>query len=203
MQPPQVTDLINKLIETPNDSVAQVLGEIDVWKWARSDLNAWIKVLNKFDAILEDVIRDYDVDKLQIKPFSPSAKNSVSEILRFERLLLENSTNRKMYNSYDVSPLFPFYLGICLLKYRETLEDQQSFIHRGPRCTHTGTEAVAPPITAVFCPAICLAGSQHIDATLTGSRQTLATSQRIWCRPCRFGKGLRYLRGGRPSSGSS
>lgn len=78
-----------------------------MWTWARSDLNAWIKVLNKFDAILEDIIRDYEVDKLQTKSFPLPLKKTLLEILRFERLLLENSTNRKMYNSYDVrSPLF-------------------------------------------------------------------------------------------------
>ena len=30
-------------------------------------------------------------------------KKTRCEILRFERLLLENSTNRKTFNSYDVS----------------------------------------------------------------------------------------------------
>lgn len=76
--------------------------EIDAWKWQRSDLNAWIKVLNKFDTILEDVIREYDIDKLQVREFATDTKKIVSEILKFERLLLENSTNRKMFNSYDV-----------------------------------------------------------------------------------------------------
>ena len=80
-----------------------MLCRIESWKWPRSYLNAWVKVLNKFDAILEDVIRDYDVDKLQVNVFTPSTKRTVCEILRFERLLLENSTNRKTFSSYDVS----------------------------------------------------------------------------------------------------
>jgi E3 ubiquitin-protein ligase HUWE1 len=92
-------------LNTPNDDLPQVLGKIDSWKWPRSDLNAWIKVLNKFDAILEEVIRDYDVDNLQLTVFTPVTKKTLCEILRFERLLLENSTNRKMFNSYDVSLL--------------------------------------------------------------------------------------------------
>ena len=37
--------------------------------------------------------------------FTPLTKKTVCEILRFERLLLENSTNRKTFNSYDVRPL--------------------------------------------------------------------------------------------------
>ena len=102
LQLPQVAELINKLSDTPNDDLHEVLGKIDSWKWPRSDLNAWIKVLNKFDAILEEYIQDYDIDKLQVNVFTPMTKKTVSEILRFERLLLENSTNRKTYASYDV-----------------------------------------------------------------------------------------------------
>lgn len=97
-----MTELINKLLDTPDEEIPQVLGDIDVWKWPRSDLNAWIKVLNKFDAMLADVIQEYEVDSLKLLPLPPLVKKKVSEILRFERLLLENSTNRKMFNSYDV-----------------------------------------------------------------------------------------------------
>ena len=98
---------MNKITDTPDDELAQVLSEIDAWKWPRSDLNAWIKVLNKFDAILEEVIRDYDIDNLQVNVFTPLTKKTICEILRFERLLLENSTNRKTFNSYDVRALHP------------------------------------------------------------------------------------------------
>ncbi|KAG6850146.1 hypothetical protein H0H93_000531, partial [Arthromyces matolae] len=100
--PPQITELINKIIGTETDDLHDVLSQIDVWKWPRTDLNAWIKVLNKFDTILEDVIREYHVEELQLTEFTPSTKRTVSAVLRFERLLLENSTNRKMFNSYDI-----------------------------------------------------------------------------------------------------
>jgi E3 ubiquitin-protein ligase HUWE1 len=78
------------------------LDAIDTWKWPRSDLNAWIKVLNRFDEILESVISEYAIDALQLKPFEPMTKRILSGVLRFERLLLENSTNRKSFSSYDV-----------------------------------------------------------------------------------------------------
>jgi len=48
------------------------------------------------------IIDEYNIDKLQLKPFSSETKELLSEILRFERLLLENSTNRKTFSSYDV-----------------------------------------------------------------------------------------------------
>ena len=97
---------MNKLLNTPTDDLPQVLTEIDAWKWPRSDLNSWIKVLNKFDVVLEEIIRDYELDKLQLNVFTPVTKKTICAILRFERLLLENSTNRKMFNSYDVRVCF-------------------------------------------------------------------------------------------------
>ncbi|KAK1218494.1 E3 ubiquitin-protein ligase tom1 [Marasmius sp. AFHP31] len=127
--PPQVAELINKLLNTPQDDLISTLQGIDSWKWQRSDLNAWIKVLNKFDAILEEIVRDYDIDKLQIKDFAPKTKSLLSEILRFERLLLENSTNRKMYNSYDRlnSLLFTSDLEVLILALKLLLRPSQQY----------------------------------------------------------------------------
>ncbi|KAF9820248.1 hypothetical protein IEO21_01462 [Rhodonia placenta] len=126
---PQVTELIEKLLETPDEDLAEVLGQIDSWKWPRSDLNAWIKVLNKFDAILEEVIRDYDIDKLQVKALTPTTKKTVCEILRFERLLLENSTNRKTFNSYDRlnSLMFTSDLDVLILALNLLLRPAQQY----------------------------------------------------------------------------
>ena len=99
---PQVTSLITTLLATPNEEIADILEPINSWTWHRSDLHSWIKVLNKFDEIYEQIISTHGVDKLQSKDFSPSSKKTLLEILKFERLLLENSTNRKLFNSYDV-----------------------------------------------------------------------------------------------------
>ncbi|KAJ7703165.1 hypothetical protein B0H17DRAFT_1175941 [Mycena rosella] len=127
--PSQVAELIARLLNTPNDDLSQVLSEIESWKWPRSDLNAWIKVLNKFDAILEEVIRDYEVDKLQVNVFTPATKTTLCEILRFERLLLENSTNRKMFHSYDRlnSLLFTPDLDVLILALNLLLRPSQQY----------------------------------------------------------------------------
>ncbi|KAG8879106.1 hypothetical protein FRB97_002021 [Tulasnella sp. 331] len=98
---PEVIHLIDKLIETPTEDLAAFIATVPEWRWPRSDLGNWVKVLNKFDLVLRDVIRDYDVDKLQLNPFTPQTKATVLEILRFEKMLLENSTGRKLYASYD------------------------------------------------------------------------------------------------------
>ncbi|KAJ7084416.1 hypothetical protein B0H15DRAFT_888578 [Mycena belliarum] len=127
--PSQVAELIARLLNTPNDDLSQVLSEIESWKWPRSDLNAWIKVLNKFDAIMEEVIRDYEVDKLQVNVFTPATKATLCEILRFERLLLENSTNRKMFHSYDRlnSLLFTPDLDVLILALNLLLRPSQQY----------------------------------------------------------------------------
>jgi len=101
-QPTQLADLIVKLLNATNEQLPTILKTVDSWKWPRSDLNSWIKVLNKFDDIMDEVILDYNVSKLQLNPFTEGTKELLSEILRFERLLLENSTNRKTFSSYDV-----------------------------------------------------------------------------------------------------
>lgn len=108
MQPAPVAEFITKVLSALDEQLAHLLSSIESWKWPRSDLNAWIKVLNKFDSILEDIINQYELDKVQAVTFPSQTKALVSEILRFQRLLLENSTNRKTFSSYDV--LFP-----CLL----------------------------------------------------------------------------------------
>jgi E3 ubiquitin-protein ligase HUWE1 len=122
-----VAELISKLLNTTKDDLPTVLAEIDTWKWPRSDLNAWIKPLNMFDAILEEVIHDYDVDKLQVNDFTPVTKKTICEILKFERLLLENSTNRKMFNSYDVSPLVPQHFFLVTYIPLFTISDSTAF----------------------------------------------------------------------------
>lgn len=44
-----------------------------------------------------------------MNPFTPRTKRTVLAVLGFEKLLLENCTNRKMFSSYDVR-LFPLFV---------------------------------------------------------------------------------------------
>ncbi|CAE7209973.1 unnamed protein product [Rhizoctonia solani] len=98
---PEVAALISTLITTPQTELAQFIASIHVWTWPRSDLNSWTKVLNRFDTILSDLIDHYELNKLQLKNFDEADKKLLLELLRFERMLLENSTNRKLFASYD------------------------------------------------------------------------------------------------------
>ncbi|KAG8731792.1 hypothetical protein FRC12_019573, partial [Ceratobasidium sp. 428] len=98
---PEVAALITKLIGTSQTDLAEYISSIHMWTWPRSDLNSWTKVLNRFDVILSDIIDKYDLNKLQLVKFEESDRKLLLEILRFERMLLENSTNRKLFASYD------------------------------------------------------------------------------------------------------
>ena len=51
---------------------------------------------------MDESICEYNVAKLQLNQFLEGTKELLSEILHFERLLLENSTDRKTFSSYDV-----------------------------------------------------------------------------------------------------
>lgn len=77
------------------------------WQWPRTDMQHWIHPLNRFDEILEGVVRDYDLGSMehgQTNEFTPRTKELVLSVLAFQKLLLENSTNRKIFNGFDVSP---------------------------------------------------------------------------------------------------
>lgn len=107
--------LVQDLLTIPKNELAAFIQAIPHWSWPRSELHVWFSVLDRFDEIMESLISDYDADNLQVKPFSESDKALLFQILRFERMLLDNSTNRKLFNSYDVShPLVE--PGVSLLK---------------------------------------------------------------------------------------
>jgi E3 ubiquitin-protein ligase HUWE1 len=93
---------MQKMLETPEGEMNNVLGPILVWSWPRSDMGAWIAVLDKFDAILAGIVTKYELETLQMTQFSELDKSTLLSILRFLRLLFENTTNRKVFSSYDV-----------------------------------------------------------------------------------------------------
>ena len=162
-----MVELIDKLADTPNEDLAEALGRIEAWRWPRSDLNAWVKVLNKFDAILEEAIRDYDIDKMQMNPFTPSTKKLICEVLRFERLLLENSTNRKTFNSYDVRPI-SVISGLCGLTSLAASQQLHGYVRFGR--PHVRSQPPPPTCPAVFGTTSSLACAQHLDTALDVAR---------------------------------
>ena len=103
--------MIASIVAVPDESLSTVLETVPSWPWPRGDLHSWIPVLNKFDDMLDRAIVEYDVRTLQVNEFTPTTKLNVMEILRFEKMLLEHCTNRKIYCSFDVSTQFAIILS--------------------------------------------------------------------------------------------
>jgi E3 ubiquitin-protein ligase HUWE1 len=101
--PPALVALVGQLAAVDEQAeLADALGAVRTWDWPRTDLQCWVEVLNRFDAILEKACADYALPAIQMTAFTPRTKRLVLEILRFTQLLLEHATNRKIFNSYDV-----------------------------------------------------------------------------------------------------
>lgn len=103
----RINALILAIQDAPEDELPGLLNAVPHWHWPRTDLHYWIKPLNRFDSILEEVCKSYNVtaDNIQVNEFTPRTKELLLAILRFTRLLLENATNRKLYGSFDVSQI--------------------------------------------------------------------------------------------------
>ncbi|KAK9767472.1 E3 ubiquitin-protein ligase tom1, partial [Basidiobolus ranarum] len=99
--PPKMKELIEELSTFSDSDLATKLDSIKEWPYPRGDLYNWIIVLDRFDRILEDICREYDLKNIQQKIFSQHTFTLLKGILRFSRLLLENCTNRNIYNSYE------------------------------------------------------------------------------------------------------
>ena len=113
--------LVQDLQGIPKNELAAFIRTISYWKCPRSELHVWFGVLDRFDEIMENLISQYDAANLQLTPFSEQDKELLFQILRFERMLLDNSTNRKLFNSYDVSDTLAPPIKYTLLK--PTLEN--------------------------------------------------------------------------------
>jgi hypothetical protein len=81
---------------------------VETWHYAKTDLFHWIPVLNRFDAILERLIAHYNLPD-QNSDFASQDKSLLVHILSFTRVLWENSTNRALYNSYEVCWIVAFF----------------------------------------------------------------------------------------------
>ncbi|RKP05319.1 hypothetical protein THASP1DRAFT_19951 [Thamnocephalis sphaerospora] len=97
-----VVGLIARFRDLPESELATELNALAEWPLARSDLFHWVVVLDRFDSILERVVRDYELDKhVQRRSFSTADQRITRGVLWFSRLLVENCTNRNIYNSYE------------------------------------------------------------------------------------------------------
>ena len=142
----EVRQLLKQVSEATDDELPDLLSGISEWCWPRGDLHFWIQVLNRFDSILEETCRDYDLHKLQINEFTPVRKRILVALLKFTRLLIENCTSRKLYASYEVRCVraFACELFSCILF--SSSASQQSPLYARCRCPRGN----APTHAALF-----------------------------------------------------
>ncbi|WVR09546.1 hypothetical protein IAU60_006615 [Kwoniella sp. DSM 27419] len=99
--PPDVAALITYIADAPDAELLSRLKSFTSWLYPRGDLTAWINVLDRLDDILAGIITEYQLDQLQTNDFSAQTKELLLEVLRVLRLLLDNTTNRRAFASYD------------------------------------------------------------------------------------------------------
>ncbi|GAA6031536.1 hypothetical protein JCM8097_006506 [Rhodosporidiobolus ruineniae] len=103
---PGIAAFIAQLHSVQQDELPALLKPVYThgWQWPRTDLQHWVNPLNRFDDILAQVIADYDLHDTkhcQTNDFTPRTKELVLAVLAFQKVLLENSTNRKIFQGFD------------------------------------------------------------------------------------------------------
>ncbi|KNE60235.1 hypothetical protein AMAG_05647 [Allomyces macrogynus ATCC 38327] len=99
--PPVLKTLIDQLLSCPEDAIADLVNAISDWSFPRGDLYQWTGVLNRFDTLLADLIKEGDFAHMNPVPLAPERRHLLLAILRWTRLLLENCSNRTLYASHE------------------------------------------------------------------------------------------------------
>ncbi|KAI9470603.1 MAG: hypothetical protein EXX96DRAFT_362871 [Benjaminiella poitrasii] len=99
--PRQLEDLIKRLETKPKEQIPSLVEELSIWSYPRGDLFHWVKVLDRFDVILQDICNEYDLKQIQTKHFTDQTKTLILSIIDLSCTLFENCTNRNIYNSYE------------------------------------------------------------------------------------------------------
>ncbi|KAG8764160.1 hypothetical protein FRC11_003016 [Ceratobasidium sp. 423] len=216
---PEVAALISTLTATPQNELASFIANISIWTWPRSDLNSWTKVLNRFDSVFSDLIDKYDLNKLQLEIFDEADKKLLLELLRFERMLLENSTNRKLFASYDRlnALLATSDLDILVAVLQLLLRPSQQYSSQPPTPHSLNISAPRLQALAMRWPGLREAGIElhelldkpaqpvsvvaKAKAPETGIRFGFGTSSSGFATPTQVATGASTPRAGQPSSG--
>lgn len=94
--------VIETIAKCPESDIPKYISHHSDWKFPRGDLFHWVKVLDRFDTLLENHCKKYGLNKgLQKEDFQQCDKEQLVSLLSFSRLLLENCTNRNIYNSLE------------------------------------------------------------------------------------------------------
>ncbi|CAG8807424.1 14954_t:CDS:2, partial [Gigaspora rosea] len=82
---PPIKNLIQKLSECHEEEIPRIVESAIDWSYPRGDLFHWIGVLNRFDTMLENICKNYNLKKLQTSKFSEGVRVVLMAILKFSR----------------------------------------------------------------------------------------------------------------------
>ncbi|TIC61802.1 hypothetical protein E3Q03_02533 [Wallemia mellicola] len=101
---------LDKIEKSKEEDMALYLEEFGEWKWPKGDLYAYVALLNRLDGVLAKITAEFNLRGtpangsfygVQEKPFDAYTKRLLNAILRFLKLLIDNCSNRKIFNSVE------------------------------------------------------------------------------------------------------
>ncbi|KAI5187849.1 hypothetical protein NEHOM01_2406, partial [Nematocida homosporus] len=96
-----ISNIIRQAETLPISDLANYLNSIDQWRYGKTDLLYWVAVLDRFDDLLGQIITEAQLDTLQSRAIPESDRFLARSILRFQKLLIENSSNKSIFNGFD------------------------------------------------------------------------------------------------------
>ncbi|KAG5154879.1 hypothetical protein AAZX31_05G122700 [Glycine max] len=101
--PPKIRCFIDRVTSVPLEKIEEPLKAF-VWEFDKGDFHHWVDLFNHFDSFFEKYVKprkdlQIDDDFLDLDPLFP--RESVLQILRVIRIILDNCTNKHFYSSYE------------------------------------------------------------------------------------------------------
>ncbi|KAG8365159.1 hypothetical protein BUALT_Bualt18G0075300 [Buddleja alternifolia] len=101
--PPKIKSFINNVTATPLENIEEPLRSFS-WEFDKGDFHHWVDLFNHFDSFFEKFIKtrkDLQLEDNFLGSDPPFPRDSVLQILRVVRIILENCTNKHFYSSYE------------------------------------------------------------------------------------------------------
>ncbi|KAI3466413.1 hypothetical protein Pfo_023076 [Paulownia fortunei] len=101
--PPKIKSFINNVTATPLENIEEPLKSFS-WEFDKGDFHHWVDLFNHFDTFFEKFIKsrkDLQLEETFLESDPPFPRDSVLQILRVIRIILENCTNKHFYSSFE------------------------------------------------------------------------------------------------------
>lgn len=108
--PESLRGKLDKIEKCKEEDMALYLEDFGEWKWPKGDLYAYVALLNRLDGVLAKITAEFNLRGtpangsfygVQEKPFDAYTKRLLNGVLRFLKLLIDNCSNRKIFNSVE------------------------------------------------------------------------------------------------------